>query len=101
MKKLTISQLNKIIAEKVSELGTFLIEGEISEWKIYHGKIIYFTLKDEKSTINGQSVIFKVTNFRELEEGMKVRAIVEPKYNQKRGQLNVLPMILNQLAKEL
>jgi exodeoxyribonuclease VII large subunit len=87
METISVSQINKIIADKVGELGKFLVEGEINEWKIYRGKVIYFTLKDEKSTLSCQTVIFKVNNWRELEEGMKVRALVEPKYNQTRGQL--------------
>jgi exodeoxyribonuclease VII large subunit len=88
MKNISVSEFNKIVSDKVSELGHFLVEGEINEWKIYRGKVIYFTLKDEKATVNCQTVIFKVTNWRELEEGMKVRAVVEPKYNQTRGQFS-------------
>jgi len=40
-----IEQINGIIA------GEFLIEGEISQYKISQGKWIFFDLKDDKAVV--------------------------------------------------
>lgn len=87
IKFLSISDLNKIISDRISELEEFEVEGEIFEWKMFSGKMFYFKLKDEKSSISAMTNIFQLTNWRDLEEGMLVRAKVSIKFNQSKGAL--------------
>jgi exodeoxyribonuclease VII large subunit len=84
---LKISELNKIISDQINALGEFEVEGEISEWKMFGGKLFYFKLKDEKSSISAMTNIFELKNWKDFEEGMLVRAKVAIKFNQVKGNL--------------
>lgn len=86
-KILKISELNKIISDQLNQLEEFEVEGEISEWKMYHEKIVYFTFKDEKAAVQAMTNIFELKNWEDFEEGMLVRAHVEIKFNQTKGSL--------------
>ncbi len=86
---LKISELNKIISDRINDLEEFEIEGEISEWKMFGGKLFYFKLKDEKSSISAMTNIFELTNWKDFEEGMLVRAKITIKFNQVKGNLYI------------
>ncbi len=76
-----IEQINGIIA------GEFIIEGEISQYKISQGKWIFFDLKDDKAVVNCFATVFSLTQL--LEDGMKVRVLGYPKVHDKSGRFSV------------
>ncbi len=76
-----IEQVNGIIA------GEFIIEGEVSQYKISQGKWIFFDLKDDKSVVNCFATVFNLT--QPLEDGMKIRVLGYPKVHDKSGRFSV------------
>ena len=75
-----ITQINEIIA------GEFVIEGEVSQYKISSNKWIFFDLKDQESTLNCFSTVFMLRQL--LEDGMKVRVVGYPKIHEKSGRFS-------------
>lgn len=75
-----IFQINGIIA------GEFIIEGEVSQYKISQGKWIFFDLKDEGGTLNCFSTLYMLP--QPLEDGMKVRVTGYPKIHDKSGRFS-------------
>lgn len=75
-----IHQINEIIA------GEFIIEGEVSQYKISNGKWIFFDLKDEESTLNCFSTVFMLR--QPIEDGMRVRVAGYPKIHEKSGRFS-------------
>ena len=76
-----IEQVNGIIA------GEFIIEGEVSQYKISQGKWIFFDLKDDKAVVNCFATVFNLT--QPLEDGMKIRVLGYPKVHDKSGRFSV------------
>ena len=60
-----------------SNFDGVMVEGEVAEFKINQGKWVFFSLKDESSTLNCFLPLFKLSV--ELEDGMKVRVKGYPK----------------------
>jgi exodeoxyribonuclease VII large subunit len=75
-----ITQINDIIT------GEFIIEGEVSQYKISNSKWIFFDLKDSGSTLNCFSTVFMLR--QPLEDGMKIRVIGYPKIHEKSGRFS-------------
>ncbi|MFA6547369.1 MAG: exodeoxyribonuclease VII large subunit [Candidatus Magasanikbacteria bacterium] len=76
-----IEQVNGIIA------GEFIIEGEVSQYKISQGKWIFFDLKDDRAVVNCFATVFSLT--QPLEDGMKIRVLGYPKVHDKSGRFSV------------
>ena len=76
-----ISQVNDIIA------GEFVIEGEVSGYKVSQGKWVFFDLKDDRSVLNCFAVLYQLR--QPLEDGMKVRVIGYPKIHDKSGRFSL------------
>ncbi len=76
-----IEQVNGIIA------GEFIVEGEVSQYKISQGKWIFFDLKDDKAVVNCFATVFNLT--QPLEDGMKIRIVGYPKIHDKSGRFSV------------
>ncbi len=84
---LQISELNKLISDHINHLEEFEVEAEISDWRLFGGKLFYFKLKDKKSSVSAMTNIFELTNWRDFEDGMLVRAKISIKFNQLKGTL--------------
>ncbi len=69
-----IDQANALFSD---EFGTFLIEGEVANYKLNQGKWIFFDLKEGERKLN--CFMFAVKLRQPLIEGMKVRLAVHPK----------------------
>ncbi|MFA7653684.1 MAG: exodeoxyribonuclease VII large subunit [Candidatus Magasanikbacteria bacterium] len=76
-----ISQINDIIA------GEFVVEGEISGYKVSQGKWVFFDLKDDRSVLNCFAVLYQIG--QPLEDGMKVRVVGYPKIYDKSGRFSL------------
>ncbi len=76
-----IEQVNGIIA------GEFIVEGEVSQYKISQGKWIFFDLKDDKAVVNCFATVFNLA--QPLEDGMKIRVLGYPKVHDKSGRFSV------------
>ncbi len=75
-----LTQINDIIA------GEFVIEGEVSQYKISQGKWIFFDLKDKTGCLNCFSTVFMLK--QPLEDGMRVRVSGYPKIYEKSGRFS-------------
>ncbi len=75
-----IKNINDIIA------GEFVIEGEISQYKISQGKWIFFDIKDENSCLNCFSTVYMLP--APLEDGMRVQVLGYPKIHDKSGRFS-------------
>jgi exonuclease VII large subunit len=62
-----LSQVNDII------FGEYIIEGEVSQYKVSQGKWVFFDLKDENSVLGCFSTVFMMR--QPLADGMKVRVL--------------------------
>ena len=76
-----IEQVNGIIA------GEFVVEGEVSQYKISQGKWIFFDLKDDKAVVNCFATVFNLT--QPLEDGMKIRVLGYPKIHDRSGRFSI------------
>lgn len=76
-----LEQVNGIIA------GEFVIEGEVSQYKVSQGKWVFFDLKDDRSVVNCFAVLFNLHT--PLEDGMKVRIVGYPRIHEKSGRFSV------------
>lgn len=69
-----IDQANALFSD---EFGTFLIEGEVANYKLNQGKWIFFDLKEGERKLSCFMLAVKLR--QPLIEGMKVRLVVHPK----------------------
>ena len=76
-----IEQINGIIA------GEFVVEGEVSQYKISQGKWIFFDLKDDRAVVNCFATVFNLS--QPLEDGMKIRVLGYPKIHDRSGRFSI------------
>lgn len=76
-----IEQINGIIA------GEFVVEGEVSQYKVSQGKWIFFDLKDDKAVVNCFATVFNLS--QPLEDGMKIRVLGYPKIHDRSGRFSI------------
>jgi len=76
-----LEQINGIIA------GEFVVEGEISQYKISQGKWVFFDLKDDKSVVNCFATVYGLKT--PLADGMKVRVTGYPKVREQSGRFSL------------
>ena len=77
-----IEQINGIIA------GEFIVEGEVSQYKISQGKWVFFDLKDDRAVINCFATVYGLKT--PLADGMKVRVIGYPKVREQSGRFSLV-----------
>jgi exodeoxyribonuclease VII large subunit len=75
-----ISQVNDVI------VGEYLVEGEVSQYKISQGKWVFFDLKDSGGVLGCFSTVFMMS--QPLTDGMKVRVLGYPKIYEKTGKFS-------------
>lgn len=75
-----VSQVNDII------FGEYIIEGEVSQYKVSQGKWVFFDLKDENAVLGCFSTVFMMR--QPLADGMKVRVLGYPKIYEKTGKFS-------------
>lgn len=75
-----IAQINDLV------LGEYVIEGEVSQYKISQGKWVFFDLKDESGVLSCFSTVFMLR--QPLEDGMSVRVTGYPKIYEKTGKFS-------------
>ncbi len=84
-----VSEFNEYISLYLKQVGEVVVEGEISELKVYQDKFIYLTLKDTSSNLSVFAVCFNISGWRTLEVGMKVQAYGTPGIHQKSGKYSL------------
>lgn len=73
-----ISNINQII------VGTFTVEGEVSQFKVSQGKFVFFDLKDATGVLSCFVMLFKLKV--PLEDGMKIRVTGYPRVREQTGR---------------
>jgi exodeoxyribonuclease VII large subunit len=81
MTALTVSQFVELTNQALGALGRVVVEGEIAEYKVIHQKWVVFDLKDEDCLVKCFMAIWQLKG--ELEDGMMVRAVGQPKLRDK------------------
>ncbi len=69
-------------------LGQFVVEGEVAELKLSQDKWLFFTLKDENSSLSCFASVWKIRT--PLENGMRVRLMGYPQIYAKSGRLSLV-----------
>lgn len=77
-----IGYVNDALAERDA-----VVEGEVSEYRVNQGKWVFFKVKDESSTLECFTTIFKVR--LPLEDGMRVRLYGTPRIYPKTGKFSI------------
>lgn len=77
-----VGYVNNALAERDA-----VVEGEVSEYRVNQGKWVFFKIKDESSTLECFTMIFKVRF--PLEDGMRVRLYGTPRIYAKTGKLSI------------
>lgn len=77
-----IEQINGIIT------GEFVVEGEVSQYKVSQGKWVFFDLKDDQSVVNCFATIYSLGT--PLADGMKIRVLGYPKIYEKSGRFSLV-----------
>lgn len=85
----SVSEFNEFIKTYLSSVGEIVVEGEISEIRVSQNKWLFLTIKDEESSVEVFSVIFKIKNYGVLEQGMLVHIYGTPHLYQKTGRFSL------------
>lgn len=78
---LTVSQFVEVINGVLETLEDVLVEGEVGEYKVIHGKWVTFQLKDDRASVGCFMPVWELRTA--LEDGMLVRAVGQPKLREK------------------
>jgi exodeoxyribonuclease VII large subunit len=73
---LSVSQLVEVINTALTPLETVVVEGEVDEFKIIHGKWVTFKIRDEQSSIGCFMPMWQYRT--QVEDGMLVRVQGRP-----------------------
>lgn len=75
-----VEQINGIVA------GEFVVEGEVSQYKVSQSKWVFFDLKDQDAVISCFATVFGLG--APLSDGMKIRVLGYPKIYEKSGRFS-------------
>jgi exonuclease VII large subunit len=79
---ITVSQFIEVMNETLRyAFPQVTVEGEVSSFKVWQNRYIYFDLKDDKSNINCFMPVYAMK--QPIEDGMKVRVEGTPKLTDK------------------
>lgn len=84
-----VSEFNEFVNNYLGEIGEVVVEGEISEIKVSQGKWLFLTIKDEESSVDIFSLVFRIRNYGVLEEGMLVHIYGVPRLYKKSGRFSL------------
>lgn len=77
-----IAQINGLVA------GEFIVEGEVSQYQVSQGRWVFFSLKDEKATLNCFAALGRLRV--QLTDGMKIRVTGYPNIYEKTGKFSLV-----------
>lgn len=84
IKVVSVSEFNRLVNEAIFEIEPVWIEGEVSNFKNWQNRWIFFSLKDEFAVLNCNLSKYKFENFGfDLEDGMKIRVLGKPELRYK------------------
>ena len=84
IKVISVSEFTRLVNETVFEIEPVWIEGEVSNFKNWQGRWIFFSLKDELAVLNCNVSKYRFESFGfELEDGMKIRVLGRPELRYK------------------
>jgi len=84
IKVVSVSEFNRLVNEVVSKIKPVWIEGEVSNFKNWQDRWIFFSIKDEFAVLNCNTSKYKFESFGfELEDGMKIRVLGKPELKYK------------------
>ncbi|MBI4022943.1 exodeoxyribonuclease VII large subunit [Candidatus Berkelbacteria bacterium] len=79
-----VERVNELLE---TQLGVVLVEGELSQPKVWQNKFLFFELKDAQSVVS--CFAFRGNVGSVLEEGMHVRVLGSPKLRGKNGRFSL------------
>jgi len=84
IKVVSVSEFTRLINEVISEIEPVWIEGEVSNFKNWRDRWIFFSLKDEYAVLSCNISKYKFESFGfEIEDGMKIRVVGSPELRDK------------------
>ena len=84
IKVISVSEFTRLVNETVFEIEPVWIEGEVSNFKNWQDRWIFFSLKDELAVLNCNVSKYRFESFGfELEDGMKIRVLGRPELRYK------------------
>ena len=84
IKVVSVSEFTRLINEVIFEIEPVWVEGEISNFKNWRDKWIFFSLKDEFAVLNCNLSKYRFESFGfDLEDGMKIRVLGRPELKYK------------------
>jgi len=84
IKVVSVSEFTRIVNQAISEIEPIWIEGEVSNFKNWQERWIFFSLKDEFAVLNCNISKFNFERFGfEIEDGMKIRVLGMPELRYK------------------
>lgn len=86
---LQVSQFAKLINTQLTELGEFIVEGEISQMQVSQGKWLFLTIKDNQAAVSVFASVFRITTASLLSEGMKVQVYGKAGLYEKTGRFSL------------
>lgn len=86
LKILTVSEFVDEINEVLS-YEAVAVEGEVSEYSVKDGRLVFFRLSDEEASVECFSLLWRIR--QPLEDGMKVRVVGVPGLYKKSGRFRI------------
>lgn len=86
LKIFSVSEYVEFLNETLHERDA-VVEGEVSEYKVNQGKWVFFKIKDDDSTLECFSIVYRIKF--PLEDGMRVRLYGRPRIYAKNGRLSI------------
>src|SRR3989338_8023615 len=84
-----VSEFNEVVYTHLQLLGSVVVEGEISEIKVSQNKWLSLTIKDDKASLPVFGMIFQLSGWKALEEGMRVQVHGSPRLYQKTAKFSL------------
>lgn len=84
-----VSEFTEFINTYLDQVGEAVVEGEISQLNVSQNKWLFVTIKDEQASVEVFGMIFQLSGWRQLEEGMLVRVYGRPRLYKKSGRFSL------------
>ena len=98
LKIFSVSEYIEYLNESLSERDA-VVEGEVSEYRVNQEKWVFFKIKDEESTLECFSIVYRIKF--PIEDGMRVRLYGKPRVYAKTGKLDGLQISLVNRAESI
>lgn len=84
-----VSEFAEFITTYLNQIGSVVVEGEISQLRVSQQKWLFLTIKDDQSSVEVFGTVYQIPGWKQLEEGMLVRVTGSARLYKKTGRFSL------------